>query len=355
MLVIMHHLIANTTNHLGYVCYNNFFNFGFIGVDFFFVLSGFIITYVHFADLHTPSSDSLKNFFKKRFLRIYPIYWVVAFITLLIYIKSTPWFLKDASLTMDLASPVILKFVAESFLLIPNENMRLVGVAWTLSYEVLFYIMFAFGIAFGFKFAKITSLIWIFLVLSYNLISPVKTEYLSFLFNVIVLEFLFGCVVAYFIRKKIKISAFILFPILILLFLLLLKNIHINGLVFNRNLINVSLMGLFFAIITYLAVGFDKTNTTVKFPAVLILIGDASYSIYLSHNMFLSALTKLYGKLNPHYSTTGYMAFVATIIFIVTVVLGILIHLLVEKKLLKVLSVKFFDKRKSPVFENLAA
>ena len=354
MLVIMHHLIANTTNHLGYVCYGNFFNFGFIGVDFFFVLSGFIITYIHFEDLHSPSGNSIKNFFKKRFLRIYPIYWIIALVTFLIYLKSTPWFLKDAGLKMDLTSPVILKFLAESFLLIPNENMRLVGVAWTLSYEILFYLVFGLSIIYGFKFAKIIALIWILLVVSYNVMSPLKTEYLSFLFNVIVLEFLFGCVVAYLIRKNVKISYLILLPALIVLFILLLMNIEIDGLVFKRDLTNVTLMGLFFATLTYMAVEFDKTNI-IKYPAVLVLIGDASYSIYLSHNMFLSALTKLYGKLNPNYGTTGYMALVATIIFLTVIFLGVLIHLFIEKKMLKFLNFKYMDKRKSPVLEHLAA
>ena len=103
-----------------------------------------------------------------------------------------------------------------------------------------------------------------------------------------------------------------------------------------------------------MAVGFDKTNT-IKYPGILVLIGDAYYSIYLSHNMFLSALIKLYGKLNSDYGTTGYMALVATIIFLTVIFLGILIHLFIEKKMLKFLNSKFMNKRKSPVLEHLAA
>src|SRR5436190_1288571 len=51
------------------------FNFGHAGVEFFFVLSGFIIFYIHGKDLGVPSR--FFSFIRKRFIRIYPIYWLV--------------------------------------------------------------------------------------------------------------------------------------------------------------------------------------------------------------------------------------------------------------------------------------
>src|SRR5271166_6887268 len=49
-------------------------NFG-AGVDFFFVLSGFVITYAHWRDIGRP--ERVKTYYIKRFLRIYPPYWIV--------------------------------------------------------------------------------------------------------------------------------------------------------------------------------------------------------------------------------------------------------------------------------------
>ncbi|MBC8054745.1 MAG: acyltransferase [Sphingobacteriaceae bacterium] len=354
MLVIMHHLIANTTNHLNYVAYGNFFNFGFIGVDFFFVLSGFIITYVHFSDL--TSSDNIRarclSFFKKRFIRIYPIYWVVAVITLLIYLKSTPQFMKDEGLTMDLTSPVIQSLLIKSFLLIPDEAMRLIGVAWTLSYEVLFYLVFGLSITFGFKFAKWTGLAWAILIVVNSFVSRPENEYLNFFFNIIILEFLVGCVVAYLIRMKANIPLKFTAPVLAILSIFLLKNMHIEGLVFQRELLSVMAMALFFGVLTYMAVDFDLKNTSIKFPAFLVLIGDASYSIYLTHNMSLSAMTRIYSKLNPGFSETGYLALVATLIFAGSVVGGVIVHLLIEKKLLTWLNKKAAPQKAKPVRET---
>jgi len=53
------------------------FTFGWIGVDFFFVLSGFIIFYVHQSDI--GQVKKFKQFIIKRLLRIYLIYWIVLF------------------------------------------------------------------------------------------------------------------------------------------------------------------------------------------------------------------------------------------------------------------------------------
>ncbi len=51
------------------------FHFGFSGVEFFFVLSGFIIYWAHARDLGRP--EQLRKYAWRRFTRIYPTYWVV--------------------------------------------------------------------------------------------------------------------------------------------------------------------------------------------------------------------------------------------------------------------------------------
>ncbi len=343
MLVVMHHLIANSKNHLNFIPYGNFFNFGFVGVDFFFVLSGFIITYVHFDDLKSHGINSWK-FFKKRFIRIYPIYWFIGIVFLSIYLISTPRFMVEAGLTMDLTSPAVVKLLIESFLLLPNPDIRLVGVAWTLSYEMLFYIIFGLCIIYGFRFAKIAGVVWIVLILMHTFTNTPGGIYVDFFFNILILEFLMGCLVAYFICNKVAFSWKYAFPILAILFILLQQTMHINGLVFFRDIVTVTLMGLFFSLITYLAVRFDQANPSFKFPAFLVLIGDASYSIYLSHNMLLSGLTRTFAWLNPNGVGQTFLPLVVTAIFLITVFLGVVLHLYVEKSLLRFFNQKLFPK-----------
>jgi peptidoglycan/LPS O-acetylase OafA/YrhL len=51
-----------------------FFARGYLGVDFFFVLSGFIITHVYFSSLASPNRSAVQIFLWHRFIRLYPIH-----------------------------------------------------------------------------------------------------------------------------------------------------------------------------------------------------------------------------------------------------------------------------------------
>ena len=55
------------------------FAWGYCGVDFFFVLSGFILLYVHYGQIGHP--EKLRSYLGKRYSRIFPAYWsVLAFV-----------------------------------------------------------------------------------------------------------------------------------------------------------------------------------------------------------------------------------------------------------------------------------
>ena len=83
--VVFYHTAMSTNVFVGKIptWLNSMFDHGFLGVDFFFVLSGFIIMSSHFDD--EKSVASLKTYGIKRFVRIFPPYWPVSVALMLSY------------------------------------------------------------------------------------------------------------------------------------------------------------------------------------------------------------------------------------------------------------------------------
>lgn len=132
MLVVVYHCARHLKADFGYLPMGGIAHFGHAGVDFFFVLSGFIIYYVHAQDVGRPARCG--HYFKQRFTRVYPLYWIVLLATLVL-----------ASLSSHRSMPSLLDGF-NSFLLLPQDKDPIVGVAWTLEHEILFYLVFSIGI-----------------------------------------------------------------------------------------------------------------------------------------------------------------------------------------------------------------
>ncbi|RVU00725.1 acyltransferase [Mucilaginibacter limnophilus] len=339
LVVILYHLIAHINQHFNYTLFNNIFQFGVAGVDFFFVLSGFIITWVHYNDIKLQGN--WRRFFTKRIIRIYPLYWVIAILSVVIFVFMTPNRLKSTGLTMDLTSPYILGSLLQSFVLIPQKGMYLVGVAWTLSYEMLFYLVFGMCIAGGYYLTRIVTVAWLTLITTNALFFRWDNFYIDFLLNPIILEFMMGCVVAWLFIKRIKIPVKLLYVLLPVLFVLAILTIKLDGLKIDRDLLTVLILGISFAVFTYVAVDADIGYPNARYPAVLLLIGDASYAIYLFHQTLYGATVRMYLKAAVMLHISLPPVVVALIMVVITVFVGVFIHLYIEMPLLRALNRKF--------------
>ena len=80
--VVWHH------SHPGYAQYPISHN-GFLGVDVFFVLSGFLITTLLLHEKHDTGNISLKGFYIRRSLRIFPLYYAVLIVLALFFTASS--------------------------------------------------------------------------------------------------------------------------------------------------------------------------------------------------------------------------------------------------------------------------
>ena len=86
LLVVLHHAGTFSVGHFGAPFLGNALDWGASGVDFFFVLSGFIIYFIHRPDLGRP--ERLRGFALKRLVRVYPIYWVACGVVIPLYFLS---------------------------------------------------------------------------------------------------------------------------------------------------------------------------------------------------------------------------------------------------------------------------
>lgn len=160
---------------------------GMVGVDLFFVLSGFIITTMGLGKFGQRGEAG--RFLQRRFLRIYPLYWVWCMPVLVVFV------MRPGIVNSSHGRPDLLR----SFLLMPQHNLPLLMVAWTLVYEMFFYLLFAAGL----RWLRETDLPWALggwaavVIAGHWLLMPGRTDPLIGLaLSPLLLEFIMGCAVA---------------------------------------------------------------------------------------------------------------------------------------------------------------
>ena len=168
------------------------------GVDLFFVISGFIMLHVHrnnFGQMRAPV-----NFMTKRILRIVPIYWFLTTVALIVLMVAPQLFTTHYR-------GIDLPWIIGSYLFVPIappgwNATPVVGVGWTLNFEMFFYVVFALALflpcrlGLGLMFAGFGCLVAIGAVLQPSL--PV----LGLVTNWLLLDFLMGVAVAWWLLVR---------------------------------------------------------------------------------------------------------------------------------------------------------
>jgi peptidoglycan/LPS O-acetylase OafA/YrhL len=141
-LVVVHHYYQSAPNTHPVV--EAIIQEGHIGVTIFFVLSGFLITLRYYAEVKTEVSRQVFfNYFVKRFARIYPLYFTVLLISVLVTTEPYP-------------PAALLFFVTLTHSLFAEISPLFVPPAWTLSVEEGFYLTaFAVYASIGFVLRRV--------------------------------------------------------------------------------------------------------------------------------------------------------------------------------------------------------
>jgi len=304
----------------------HFFDFGHSGVEFFFVLSGFIIAHVHWNDL--GCKQKLQPYLLSRFLRIYPLYWIILFILIPVYFVYPAFgngFERDIS---TILSSISLLHFSSGFTIIP--------VAWTLYHEILFYFFFSLAII-NKRWGLIILSIWLIGSATQLAIpqAPTENEFdlspLGFYLSPLHLLFAIGVFTSLWLRRNHTISTSIYFALVgtLLFFIAAMEENYIKSLPGNfRSLVYGSSSAL--AIVGF--VGLERQGK-LWIPNICRLVGDASYAIYLTHSIVLSFIAKIFIYFGFKESFPIAISFL--FLALLAIYFGLLIHLFVEKPILK--------------------
>lgn len=275
-LVAMHHAsnLLSRPRFFGTAPFHDLMRYFDIGVDFFFVLSGFIIMWIHSSDVGKRGRFSA--YATRRWTRIYPPYWCVLVPLFLLYLMF------PGSGIPSQRDPV--NFVL-SFFLLPNTTPPVLGVAWTLVFEVFFYTVFGLIILIG-KRGWLVLPLWTAAVLLFAFFGDQESWPLNFFFNSINLEFIIGIAVA-----RILSVEHVKYPVVavgagltafVLVILLGFADIyHLSPL--SQHL----LLGFGGGAIIAGLVEMERSDM-IKFGRIAKILGSASFSIYLVHSVIES-------------------------------------------------------------------
>ena len=284
------------------------FEFGIWGVDIFFVISGFIMMYV--------TENNEKFFLLKRIFRIVPLYWIL---TLGVFALAI--FVPDV---LNNTTANIVHLIKSLFFIPFDKNgtghFPILFLGWTLNFEVIFYFLFFLSLVFFKENRMIACSIFIIIFLVFNKIFSEKNFIFETYANDIFIEFIFGMILFTIWKKyKNKISTN-LSNHFICLAILLVSIFILNYYNFSRS-VSYGLPSLI------LAVYFLFFLNHLKFPKILVSLGDASYCIYLLHPYVIQFFYKIL-EINE-YDIIIELVF-TLIIFVIVFIVSLLIYKFIE-------------------------
>jgi exopolysaccharide production protein ExoZ len=270
VLVVIHHLYTDEIRYLFIPQLGDF------GVDIFFVISGFIMW-------HTTAQTriSVIEFWRHRIVRIVPLYWIFLSIVVAVALLA-PQDLKSTVITPENA--------VKSFFFIPHFHVVQKIIApilipgWSLNYEMYFY--FLFGVALLVPSRPLRATLLTVLLLGLVMLGfvvqpkgPIAVTYT----NPELLKFLDGIILAILYRSN-RLNGTILGSALLLIGILS-HSISVSG---NYNLFE-NFVGLSSTAVVAGVLALEPVLR--RSPSILLhTVGNASYSIYLSHLFFVRLL-----------------------------------------------------------------
>lgn len=265
--VVMHHASQASDGFTTQV-HSSWFDWGAYGVDFFFVLSGFIIYHVHCNDART--GPAAWTFLRKRLRRIYIPYLPVTLVLIAAYLALP-----------DIAQGDRDWGWLTSLTLLPSASPPALSVAWTLIFELTFYLFFLLFYATRYFWLLVAS--WGLAILFTAIATTTPPTLLKTVLDPLVFEFFAGMIAAHLFARL---------PSSIWLVPTLLGAVLVGSFALQSDL-HRAFVGIGLAPMV-LGLALAERKFRFRLPPSFLLLGAASYSIYLVHGPFQSLVARLF-------------------------------------------------------------
>jgi peptidoglycan/LPS O-acetylase OafA/YrhL len=331
--VVISHVILSL-NRFGLTKINDGWDFAGYGVTMFFTLSGFLITYLLMLEKEKTHTVSIKDFYIRRILRIWPLYYLVIVISyLLMY-----FYFKDEFTTGNLTFYI---FLSANIATVVNAAVPLIGHYWSLGVEEQFYLIWPWLFKKVPPLKAVTIFLFCFLTLKiiFRVVMPQSVIY-QFInltkFDCMAIGALFAILYTtnssllpkkYFFSNITQVICWIVF--LLAAF----------GKLFLPDFINHDVFSIATGVII-INIAFNP-NVLVSLENKLFdFIGRISYGIYVYHVMVIILLGKLLTNRIPVFNAVLQTVMLVVIVFFITILISYISYNFFEKKFL-LLKAKF--------------
>lgn len=326
--VFLSHLTMDFGNQKISWLQRNFFYEGFLGVSFFFILSGFVLAYSTAKYISKDKTFQLnkRKFYLARIFRIYPLHLLTLIISVAIY--PSFYFSKF----------IVMVFLVHSFIPDSTYFFAYDSPSWSISDEMFFYILFPFLVSIIIKREKTSIAIVILLLILLIIIKPyIPLFYEKFIYyiNPIIrlLDFYIG-ILLYFVYTKIKnkinykLGNILEFSSIIIFIIFFMAHFWIDK-AFRYSI-------YYWIPMSFIILAFSLQKgllSKILQNKILVYLGEISFAFYLTHLIVRS----LYLNLNLPIS----FFFTTFVWLIVSLLLSSIIFEFFEKPVNKYLKTKF--------------
>ncbi|GAB0155253.1 acyltransferase [Chryseobacterium sp. Alg-005] len=329
LLVMIFHIPQFFKNR-GLPAYNELpvFNKGSEAVFMFFSLSGFLIIRQLFEEKTDSGSINLKNFYMRRILRIFPLYYLVAIVGLLYYNVLLPKIGFDFAINYNLWEGAVLLFTFFPNIFATYSPGGILEILWSIGVEEQFYLLIAPLIL-----LMPQKNIRIFLLLfSFLFIGVYYFPEFDFFrkYNMMFFYFSFAGWCSLIAGRGFMFPGIIRSISYILLLVYFTTDFFTNmmeGLPYH--LFSMVLFGVFLISFTQKQISFFENKK-------LIYLGKISYGIYMYHAIVMQPMGFIFLKLTAQYNISVPIVIVSSflLIILITVFISHLSYKYYEKKFL---------------------